>query len=298
MIGGREDSDDPALDISAILPFFGESCRKGPHKCRSAHATLAAMSDGLLHEVSDRVLTVTFDRPDKKNALTLAMYDAMTARLREAAEDPQVRVVLLRGAGGVFTAGNDLGDFMKNPPSSTDSPVGRFLETLIPYAKPIIAAVDGVAIGVGTTMLMHCDASYAAVGTKFSMPFVPLGLCPEAASSYLLPRIAGRARASELLLFGDRFGPETALELGLINAVLPVGEMQAHALARAKTLAELPPEAVRITKRLIRDGLNDGVHTALERESTLFFERLRSAEAAESMAAFFAKRKPDFSKFE
>lgn len=256
------------------------------------------MSHGLLHEVSDRVLTVTFDRPDKKNALTLAMYDEMTARLREAAEDPQVRVVLFRGSGGVFTAGNDLGDFMKNPPNSTDSPVGRFLETLVPYPKPVIAAVDGVAIGVGTTMLLHCDAAYAAVGTKFSMPFVPLGLCPEAGSSYLLPRIAGRARASELLLFGDRFGPETALELGLINAVLPADEMHAHALTRAKALAEMPPAAVRVTKQLIRDGLADGTKTALERESGIFFERLRSAEAAESMSAFFAKRKPDFSKFE
>ena len=297
MMGLRLESEEP-LDIAAIVPSFRCSCREGPHKCRSAGATLEPMSDGLQHEVSDRVLTVTFDRPEKKNALTLAMYDALTARLTAAAEDPQIRVVLLRGAGGVFTAGNDLGDFMKNPPSSHDSPVGRFLAMIVPYPKPIVAAVDGVAIGVGTTMLLHCDVAYAAVGTKFSMPFVPLGLCPEAGSSYLLPRIAGRARASELLLFGDRFGPETALELGLINKVLPTDELHAHAEARAKALAELPPAAVRITKQLIRDGLKDSTDAALRRESDLFFERLKSAEAAESMSAFFAKRKPDFSKFE
>jgi enoyl-CoA hydratase/carnithine racemase len=248
--------------------------------------------------IDDRVLVVTFDRVAKKNALTLAMYEALVAALGRARDDAAIRVVLVRGKDGVFTAGNDLMDFMQRPPTSADSPVGRFLELVVGFAKPLVAAVEGPAIGVGTTMLLHCDLVYAAEGARFQLPFVPLGLCPEAASSALLPALAGRAIASELLLLGERFDPELALRIGLVNRVLPASELYEHALARAKALAELPPASVRLTKELMRTCDRASTTAALVRESEVFFERLKSPEAAEAMQAFFAKRKPDFSRFE
>ncbi len=243
------------------------------------------------------VLHVSFSRPNKKNALTLAMYDGLCAALAEASNDPKIRVVVLRGEGGTFTGGNDLADFMQNPPSSSDSPVGRFLLALSQFAKPIIAAVEGPAIGVGTTMLLHCDLVYAAHGTRFQMPFVPLGLSPEAGSSYLLPRLVGHPRAAELLLFGEPFGPELAREVGLVLEVLPPEELHSRARERATALAALPPASVRLTKQLMRGPIAAELSAALAAESTAFFARLRSPEAAEAMQAFFMKRKPDFSSF-
>ena len=248
-------------------------------------------------ETSDRVLTIRLARAEKKNALTLAMYDAMSTALEQAAVDPEVRVVLLRGSEGVFTAGNDLGDFMKNPPSSLDSPVGRFLKVLVEFPKPIVVAVEGAAIGVGTTMLLHCDLVYAAEGTRFALPFTTLGLSPEAASTVLLPLLCGRLRASELLLFGEKFDTNVAREIGLVNAVLAPEALHAHAQQRAAALAALPPASVRATKRLMGDAQRAAVHEALVREGEVFFERLRSPEAAEAMQAFFERRVPDFSRF-
>jgi len=248
--------------------------------------------------LEDRVLTIRFDRAAKKNALTVAMYEALVAALERARDDAGIRVVLLRGTDGVFTAGNDLQDFMQRPPTSADSPVGRFLELLVGFAKPLVAAVEGPAIGVGTTMLLHCDLVYAAEGTRFQLPFVPLGLCPEAGSSALLPALAGRALAAELLLLGEPFTPELAHRIGLVNRVVAPAELHELARARAKALAELPPASVRLTKRLMRESDGPGVEAALARESASFFERLRSPEAAEAMQAFFLKRKPDFSRFE
>jgi enoyl-CoA hydratase/carnithine racemase len=252
----------------------------------------------VVREMSDRVLTLRLARPDKKNALTQSMYEALTDGLAHAAESPAVRVVLLRGTDGVFTSGNDLTDFMQSPPSKLDSPVGRFLEALVELPKPIVAAVDGAAIGVGTTMLLHCDLVYAAEDTRFALPFTTLGLSPEAASTLLLPLLCGRARASELLLLGERFDAGTAKELGLVNAVLAPDELHAHARARATALAALPPASVRATKRLIGDAGREAVRAALQREGEVFFERLRSPEAAEAMKAFFERRAPDFSRFE
>ncbi len=253
----------------------------------------------VVHEVEDRVLTLTLNRPEKKNALTLAMYERLTEGLTRAATDSTIRVVLLRGSGGVFTGGNDLGDFMKNPPASVDSPVGRFLQALVGAPKPIVAAVEGPAIGIGTTMLLHCDFAYAAADARFQLPFVPLGLSPEAGSSYLLPRLCGTTRANELLLLGERFGASEALELGLVGKILPDGDaLHAHARERALAIAALPPASVRATKRLMREAFATSLSAALERESGIFFERLRSPEAAEAMQAFFAKRKPDFSRFD
>ncbi len=255
------------------------------------------MSEALTHELSEKVLTLTFNRPNKKNALTLAMYDAWVEQLRRADEDAQIRAVLIRGEGGTFTAGNDLGDFMKDPPSSMDSPVGRLLAWLPKLRKPMIAAVDGAAVGIGTTLLMHCDLVYCSSRAKFKMPFVPLGLCPEAGSSYLLPRMAGRVKATELLLLGEAFGPQTAREIGLINDVLAPGDLDAHARAVAVKVAGLPPASVRLTKQLIGEAHLDQLETAMKREGEQFLERLRSPEAAEAMQAFFQKRAPDFSKF-
>jgi enoyl-CoA hydratase/carnithine racemase len=249
-------------------------------------------------EVADAVLTLTFSRATKKNALTLAMYDAMTAALVRARDDAKIRVVLVRGDGGVFTSGNDLSDFMRNPPGSADSPVGRFLEALVTFAKPLVAAVDGVAIGVGTTMLLHCDLVYATEDARLQLPFVPLGLGPEAGSSLLLPKLCGHQRAAELLLFGEPFDGKRAVDLGIVNRTVAAGELHDFARARAVALAQLPPASIRLTKRLLRAPLRAELESAMTDESTAFFERLRSPEAMEAMSAFFAKRKPDFSRFE
>jgi enoyl-CoA hydratase/carnithine racemase len=249
-------------------------------------------------DVSDRVLTLQIDRPAKKNALTLAMYDAMTKALDRALEDPQIRVVLLRGSEGCFTAGNDLLDFMQRPPSSADSPVGRFLEALVGHPKPIVAAVEGIAIGVGTTMLLHCDLVYATPTTRFQLPFVPLGLGPEAGSSLLLPQLCGHQRAAELLLLGEPFDGAKAFELGLVNRLVEPDGLHAWARDRAVTLATLPPASIRLTKRLLRAPMRATLEAVMNDESTAFFERLRAPEATEAMSAFFAKRKADFSRFD
>lgn len=249
-------------------------------------------------ESSDRVLTIALARPAKKNALTLAMYDAMTAALVRARDDAEIRVVLVRGSEGCFTAGNDLLDFMQKPPTSADSPVGRFLEVLVQYPKPIVAAVEGIAIGVGTTMLLHCDLVYATATTRFQLPFVPLGLGPEAGSSLLLAQLCGHQRAAELLLLGEPFDGERAAALGLVNRLVEPESLHAFARERATTLATLPPASIRLTKRLLRAPVRAALEAAMDDEATAFFERLRSPEAAEAMSAFFAKRKPDFSRFE
>jgi enoyl-CoA hydratase/carnithine racemase len=242
------------------------------------------------------VLHVTLARPEKKNALTLAMYDGLTEALARAAE-PDVRGVLLAGAEGVFTAGNDLSDFVMNPPGGEDSPVFRFLRALTAFEKPIVAAVAGPAVGIGTTALLHCDLVYAAPSARFALPFVNLGLCPEAASSYVLPLTVGLQKASEWLLFGEPFGAEEALQAGLVNAVLPEDELLAHASARAEALASKPPASVRLTKHFLRAGHADAVRRTMEAEAEAFLGRLQSEEAAEAFTAFFEKRSPDFSRF-
>lgn len=256
------------------------------------------MPEALTHELSENVLTISFNRPEKKNALTMAMYDALFARLQQAEEESQVRAIVLRGEGGTFTAGNDLGDFMKDPPKTMDSPVGRVLGLLPTLHTPVIAAVNGAAVGIGTTLLMHCDLVYCSDRSKFKMPFVPLGLCPEAGSSYLLPRLAGRVKATELLLLGEAFDAATALEIGLVNEVLSAEALDERAQAVALKIAALPPASVRLTKALISRAHSDMLNAAMEREGGLFLERLRSPEAAEAMQAFFQKRAADFSKFE
>jgi enoyl-CoA hydratase/carnithine racemase len=246
---------------------------------------------------ADGVATIEIARAQKKNAITLAMYEAMAAAIVTAVADDAVRALLISGQPGIFTSGNDLEDFMQRPPTGEDSPVFRFMQVLAACDKPVVAAVTGAAIGIGTTMLLHCDLVYVSDEARFAMPFVALGLVPEFASSLLLPRLMGPARAAEKLLLGDPFTAAEAVDLGIANAALPASEVLAHARRVAERFRDLPPGAVRDTKRLLRAGSKDGVARAMQAEAAIFAERLASPEAKEAFAAFFARRKPDFSKF-
>jgi len=244
------------------------------------------------------VATIEIARPEKKNALTSAMYQAMADALRAAQADPAVRAVLITGQPGVFTSGNDIEDFMSRPPASgTDAPVFQFMFALVECDKPVIAAVTGAAIGIGTTMLLHCDFAYVSDEARLAMPFVSLGLVPEFASSLLFPQLAGQARAAEKLLLGDPFTGADAVEFGLANAVLPAGEVVNHARRIAERFNSLPPGAVRDAKKLLRGPQTEAIRQTIRTEAELFAARLRSPEAMEAFQAFFQKRKPDFSRF-
>ena len=243
------------------------------------------------------IMSIRFDRPEKKNAITAAMYQTMADALLAAEADAAVRVVLFEGSPAIFTAGNDLEDFMKNPPSGGASPVFRFLQAISHAKKPLIAAVAGAAVGVGTTMLLHCDAVYAADNAKFSLPFASLGLCPEAASSLLLPALAGYQRAAEKLMFGESFGALEAREMGLVNQIVPVAELAAFARERARKLTALPAGALRTTKALMRGAQLQAVEAQMAAEGAHFRLLLASPEAKEAFTAFFERRKPDFSTF-
>ena len=256
-----------------------------------------AASDHVVTRLEGKTLTVTLNRPDRKNALTLAMYDALTAALRGAAEDGEVRAVVIRGAGGCFTSGNDLQDFMRSPPKSHDTPVFHFLAALLDFPKPLIAAVEGPAVGIGTTMLLHCDLVFAAEGAAFQLPFGRLGLVPEGGSSYLLPLMVGHRNASELLLLGERFGAEDAARLGVVNAVWPAAELDERLAARVAAVVALPPEATRLSKALIKAPFRDTLARVMREEGEVFMGRLGSPENVEAFTAFAQKRAPDFSRF-
>jgi enoyl-CoA hydratase/carnithine racemase len=245
---------------------------------------------------ADGVLTIEFNRPDKKNAITAAMYDALAAALSDGESDNAVRAILITGKSEIFTAGNDLEDFLKHPPQGMDSPVTRFMATLSHLTKPVIAAVSGAAVGIGTTMLLHCDLVYASETAKFSMPFAPLGLCPEFGSSVLLPRLVGHQRAAEKLLLGEAFSVQDAYAMGLINKVLPVDQLLSHARAQAAKLVALPASSIRATKRLMKSG-QSAVDAHIDQETRQFGAMLNAPEAKEAFSAFLQKRKPDFSKF-
>lgn len=255
------------------------------------------MSSHIECEREGGVALVFIRRPERKNALTAAMYTALATLIARLDDDPEVRVLLIAGTDDCFTAGNDLTDFVTHPPTGPDSPVFRFLATLAACRKPVVAAVNGVAVGVGTTLLLHCELIYAAEDARFQMPFVNLGLCPEAASSLLLPRLVGYPRAAEWLLLGEPFDAEQAFEAGLINAVLPREMVLVTALERAQALAERPAAAVRLTKALLKQRDAAAVQAALVEEGRAFVARLGSPEAQEAFAAFAEKRKPDFSRF-
>ncbi len=251
--------------------------------------------------VHNGVATIEIARPEKKNALTVAMYQAMSDALQAAAADGAVRAVLITGQPGVFTSGNDIEDFMSRPPGqgsdSSESPVFKFMRALIECDKPVVAAVTGAAIGIGTTMLLHCDFVYVSDEARLAMPFVGLGLVPEFSSSLLVPQLMGQRRAAEKLLLGDPFTGEQAVECGLANAVLPAGEVVNHARRVAERFNALPPGAVRESKQLMTAPQRELILKTIRTEGELFARRLRSPEAMEAFQAFFQKRKPDFSKF-
>ena len=255
------------------------------------------MNEQIGYQSADGVAQIRIDRPDKKNALTAAMYTGLVDAFKRAEADPAVRVLLLCGSETCFTAGNDLQDFMNRPPRDEASPTIRFLKQLPATHKPLIAAVAGPAVGIGTTMLLHCDLVYADPSARFQLPFVNLGLCPEAASSFLLPQIVGYPRAAELLLLGDPFSATQALDMGLINGITPAGEVIATAAIKARQMAERPAASLLLTKSLLKRAHARLVEETMNEELARFGERLASPEAAEAFRAFFERRKPDFSKF-
>ena len=255
------------------------------------------MTDLVRTTVTDGVYQIEMNRPEKKNALTAEMYSAMADGLVEAESNPAVRVILIHGSAGNFTAGNDLTDFLRNPPASENSPVFRFINGFANLQKPFVAAVEGVAIGVGTTMLLHCDLVYAGTGARFCMPFANLGLTPEAGSSLLLAQRIGHVRAAEMLMLGEQFDAEYALNAGLVNAVIPAGQVIEHALSRCQKLAAQPAASIRLTKDLMVRNQRPLVREIMAKESLIFGQQLGSPEAKEAFSAFLEKRRPDFSKF-
>ena len=253
------------------------------------------MSEILQHQDAG-VLTLTFNRVERKNSINVAMYDALATAIAQAADDAATRVVVIQGHETVFSAGNDIEDFLKNKPAGDDSPVFRFLRGIAAFPKPLIAAVCGPAVGIGTTMLFHCDLVYAGDNAAFSMPFVNLGLVPEAASSLLAPRMFGHHRAAEALLLGDPFMAEAALEVGLVNRVLPPTEANAYAQQQARKLAAKPLPSLITTKALMKGGYLGEILHRMDQEGAHFARMLGEPAAREAMTAFVEKRKPDFSK--
>ena len=252
------------------------------------------MTDILTH-TDDGILTITLNRVAKKNSLTSAMYSAMADALDGAAADASVRVVVVQGHETIFSAGNDIGEFLNAPVPTADSPVIRFLRAISSFPKPLVAAVCGAAVGVGTTMLLHCDLVYAGDNAAFSMPFVNLGVCPEAGSSYLVPRLMGHQRAAEALLLGDPFTAETALEVGLVNRIVPPAEAHALAQMQAKRLAAKPLASLVATKRLMKQAQAAPVAERIAEETAIFSKMLREPAAKEALTAFMENRRPDFS---
>ncbi|MYD10441.1 MAG: enoyl-CoA hydratase [Chloroflexi bacterium] len=237
--------------------------------------------------LDDHILRVQLTRPEKKNALTPAMYDALREAIERADSDPDIRVITITGSGDSFCAGNDLTSFMEDPGSDA---AARFIRAIATAETPIVAAVNGVAVGVGVTMLLHCDLVYAAADAKFNFAFIDLGLLPEAGSTYLLPRMLGYARAAELLMLGEAFGVETARESGLVNAVVAAEALEETVWAKARQLAAKPPEALRQTKMLLRRGSALALKETMDLELEMIGERLVSDEVRAIMQAFFARR--------
>jgi len=249
-------------------------------------------------ELSGAVLQIAVNRPEKKNALTAEMYNALSEAIERAEADAAIRVLLLHGRGEVFTAGNDLEDFLQRPwKGQAVPPAVRFIRAVAFARKPMVAAVQGLAVGVGTTILLHCDLVYAADDARFMMPFINLGIVPEAAATVLLPLLIGPQRASELFLLGAPLPAQRACDMGLVNAVFSRDALLPAALAAAQQLAEKPRGAVLACKELMKRAWRAEVERALREEVQLISERLESPETHEALSAFVEKRKPDFSKF-
>ncbi len=254
------------------------------------------MTDILSHTEAG-VLTLTLNRVSKKNSLTFAMYAALADALEQAGGDKAVRAVVIQGHETIFSAGNDIADFLNGPAATMDSPVFRFLRAISTFAKPIVASVCGPAVGIGTTLLLHCDLVYAGDNAAFSLPFVNLGVCPEAGSSLLVPQLMGYPRAAEVLLLGEPFMAETALEIGMINRIVPPAEANALAQRQALKLAAKPMTSLLETKRLMKKAQATAVAERIAEEAPIFGRMMVEPAAQEAFNAFMAKRKPDFSKF-
>ena len=257
------------------------------------------MSDHINIETTDSVLTIGINRPEKKNALNGAMYFAVRDALIAGRDDQNVRAVIIYGLGGDFTAGNDLKEFLEF--ASTDQetfPAKEFLDVLIPYSKPVIAAVDGLAVGIGATMTIHCDLVYASEGARFQMPFVNLGFNPEAGSSYALPQLVGYHNAAEIILLGGMVTAKRAYDMGFVNAVVKQSELMDTAMAAAQRITARPPGPVLLAKSMMKKHFNDKIMETNEHEFNSFLDGLSSPEAAEAMHSFMEKRKPDFSRFQ
>jgi enoyl-CoA hydratase/carnithine racemase len=244
------------------------------------------------------VLHLILNRPDKKNALTSAMYDALVAEVQRAESDASIRVMVLRGNGDSFTAGNDIEDFVQKPWSGQSvPPAEQFIRAIAFARKPVIAAAHGLAVGIGTTILLHCDLVYAADETRFMMPFVNLGIIPEAGSTLLLPSLIGHQRAAELLLLAEPFSAQRACALGIVNRVLPGDQLLAAVQGIGQTLAEKPADAVCLAKQMMKQHLRGDLERVIREEVLAIAEQLESPETAEALSAFLQKRKPDFSRF-
>jgi enoyl-CoA hydratase/carnithine racemase len=255
-------------------------------------------SEHVIVEVKDRIALLRIDRLDKKNALTDAIYRALGDAIAAADANDDVRVLVLTGSGDSFTAGNDMLDFLNQKGPFETTGACYFMRRLYGFRKPAVAAVNGLAIGIGTTLLLHCDFAWAGESATFRMPFVAIGIAPEFCSTYLLPAMLGHRRAAELLYTSDKFDAKKALECGLVNGVVPDAQLLEHTLAHARRLAQQPPAALRTCKRLLRDALNEPAMAAFDREVAELNRMVRgNPEATEAMTAFMQKRKPDFSRF-
>ena len=256
------------------------------------------MSEQVLVDTAERIRTISFNRPDKKNALTRAMYSAAAEAIEDGDRDPAVRVIILTGEGGIFTAGNDIVDFMERPPAMDGnevSPVQHFMQALLTAKKPVIAAVDGLAIGIGVTLLMHCDLVYCSDRSSFKTPFVDLALAPEYGSSQTMPRAFGHVVAAELLLLGATWNAERAAQTGLVGAVTTPDALMETVRSTARILAAKAPEALAKAKALMRRA-PEPLADRIALEGRQFAEQLRSPEFAEAAAAFMERRPPDFDK--
>ena len=252
------------------------------------------MEQGIQVKRDNGVLRLRFDRPSKKNSITELMYATLADELLSARSDASIKVVCFSGEGGMFTAGNDLHDFMQRPPSGGETSVARFLEQIREFEKPMVAAVEGLAVGIGVTMLLHCDLVYVEKDTRFDLPFVRLGLVPEAASTYWLPLIAGYQRAAELLLLGEPFGADTAYNAGFVTAVVPSDELSTRVEKAIERLVSLPLSSLISSKQLMKKNHLPTMRGQMQEEGALFQSLLHGPAAKEAFTAFFAKRKPNF----
>ncbi|RRJ83878.1 enoyl-CoA hydratase [Aestuariirhabdus litorea] len=256
------------------------------------------MSDVIQCTVDTGVMLIRINREESRNALTHSMYFRMNDAIREAEESPSIRATLIHGSETSFCAGNDIMDFMQHPPLEDDAPVFRFMEAISKARKPLLAAVNGPAIGIGTTLLLHCDLVYAGDNAILQMPFANLALCPEAGSSLLIPQMIGHRKAAELLLLGEKMDAQQALELGFVNRVTAPDQSLPLALKSAQKMAAMAPDAICLSKQLMKEHQAGQLEQVIKREGAAFAERLRSAEAKEAFSAFLQKRPADFSRVE